>query len=305
MGAPSASPLPLASNNLRGILWMLAYSMCMAGMHTSIRHVAQEVHPFEVAFFRLLFGLLAVLPFFVRSGLAPLRTKRLGMLTLRGLLNVCAMLSFFTALSLAPLAEVTALSFAAPIFATVLAVAVFGERIGPRRLVAIGIGFAGTMVVLRPGLAQVSLGDGLALFSAFVWGTCMVIIKDLSRTESSATIAAYMSLVMAPLALIPAAFVWTWPSLEQLAWLGLIGILGGCGQLAMSEALRQADTHVVVPVDYAKLIWVSILGYLAFGEVPDEFVWLGGTMIFAATAYIAWRERAVARAVAVATEETP
>lgn len=305
MGAPSVSPLPLASNNLRGIIWMLTFSLCMAGMHASIRHVSQEVHPFEVAFFRLLFGLLAVAPFFVRSGWAPLRTRRIGMLTLRGVLNVGAMLSFFTALSLTPLAEVTALSFAAPIFATLLAVLVFRERLGARRAAAIAFGFLGTLVVLRPGFSDIGLGGLLALSSAFIWGVCMIIIKALSKTESSATITAYMSLVMAPLALIPASFFWTWPSLEQFFWLGLIGLLGGCGQLAMAEALRLADTHVVVPCDYTKLIWVSILGYMVFGEVPDEFVWVGGTMIFVATAYIAWRERALARRTVATKEEAP
>ncbi|HEY4636314.1 MAG TPA: DMT family transporter, partial [Rhodospirillales bacterium] len=142
---PSGQTAPAFSGNLRGILWMLVFTLCMGTMHACIRQVSSGgMHPFEIAFFRNLFGLLVVVPWFVRLGLQPLRTSRLGMLTLRGAINVISMLAFFTALSIAPLAEVTALSFSAPIFATLLAMVVFGERAGIRRWTAIVVGFLGT-----------------------------------------------------------------------------------------------------------------------------------------------------------------
>ncbi len=287
----AAAAALLSRNNLLGIAWMLASTVCLALMHTTISYVSDTVHPLIVVFFRLLFALVVVIPFFVREGLAPLKTNRLGMLVLRGVLNICAMIAFFTALSLSPIADVTALSFTAPLFATLLAVAVLKERLGWRRVLALVAGFAGTLIVLRPGFTEISVGYGLVLVSAVFWGACVIIIKDLGRTESAVTITTYMSLVMAPLALIPALFVWTTPSLQDFVWLGALGLLGGIGQLCVSQSLKHAQTHVVMPFDFLRLLWVSFTGLILFGEVPDVFVWLGGALIFGSTAYITIRER--------------
>ncbi|NQV85443.1 MAG: DMT family transporter [Rhodospirillales bacterium] len=297
---PDQPALPPGSNNLKGMMWMLLSGMLMSGMHASIRYVSADLHPFEIALFRLLFGLLALAPWFIKLGWAPLKTNRPGLLILRGVLNIACMLAFFYALSITPLAEVTALVFTAPIFATILAVVFFGERAGLRRWAAIGVGFLGAMVVLRPGFQDIGLGQMLALFAAIVWGVCMVLIKTLGRTETSLTITVYMSLVMAPLALLPALWVWQWPTGEQYVWLAAIGLLGGLGQLAMTEALKVGETHVVMPIDFTRLIWISVIAYLAFAEEPGLYTWIGGAIIFAATAFITWRERAVAKATVVA-----
>jgi len=280
-------------NNLKGVMWMLVCGISMSAMHSSIRHVSADLHPFEIAFFRLLFGLLPLAPWFIKLGWAPLRTKRLGLMTFRGVLNLVCMLAFFMALAITPLAQVTALGFSAPIFATVLAVFVFGEKVGVQRWSAIAFGFLGALVVIRPGFETVSLGAALALSAAIIWGICLVIIKTLGRTESSLTITVYMSLIMAPLSLIPALWFWQTPTAEQFMWLIAIGITGGTGQMAMAEALRVGETHVVMPIDFSRLIWVSVIAFLAFAEVPGLFTWIGGAMIFAATAFIAWRERAL------------
>lgn len=278
------------AGNLRGILWMLLSTVCLASMHTIISYVSDTVHPFVVVFFRLTFALIVVLPFFVKHGLQPLRTARLGMLILRGAVNFIAMVCFFTALSLAPIADITALSFTAPLFATLLAVILLGERLGWRRIVAIMLGFTGTVIVLRPGFEEIHTGYLLVLLSSTFWGACVIIIKSLSRTESAVTITTYMSLVMAPLALIPALFVWTTPSPMDFFWLVLLGLCGGCGQFCVSQALKNAETHVAMPFDYVRLIWVSITGFVFFDQIPDIFVWLGGTLIFGSTAYITVRE---------------
>ena len=291
---------PSGQSNVLGLMWMLVSGILMSGMHASIRHVSAELHPFEIAFFRLLFGLLPLLPWFFKLGWAPLRTSRLGLLTLRGAINVVCMLAFFYALSITPLVEVTALVFTAPIFATIGAMVVFGERVGLRRWAAIGVGFFGVMVVLRPGFQEIGQGQMLALFAAVGWSGCMVIIKSLGRTETSLTITVYMSLVMAPLSLIPALWVWQWPGQEQLLWLVAIGVLGGAGQLAMAEALKVGETHVIMPMDFTRLIWISVIAYVAFAEVPGLYTWIGGAIIFSATAFIAWRERLAAVAGAAA-----
>jgi drug/metabolite transporter (DMT)-like permease len=273
-------------------MWMLLCGLSMSAMHASIRHVSAGLHPFEIAFFRLVFGLLPLLPWFIKLGWSPLKTKRPGMIVFRGVLNLVCMLAFFVALAITPLAEVTVLVFTAPIFATMLAVFVFGEKVGLLRWGAIGFGFLGALVVLRPGFEALSLGSALALFAAIVWGVCLIIIKSLGKTDSSLTITVYMSLVMAPLSLLPAVLVWQWPTAEQFLWLAAIGIFGGIGQMAMAEALRIGDTHVVMPIDFVRLIWISAIAYVAFAEVPGFYTWLGGAMIFAATGFITWRERA-------------
>jgi drug/metabolite transporter (DMT)-like permease len=163
------------------------------------------------------------------------------------------MLSFFYALSITPLSEVTALGFTAPIFTTLLAALVLGEIVGARRWAAVIVGFVGALIILRPGFVEVGPGQMLVVFSSLVWACALLVIKTLSRTDSSATIIAYMALLMIPLTLAPAAFVWRWPDGAQLFWLVLVGLLGGGGQLCMTEALRRADTAAVMPIDFCKL----------------------------------------------------
>jgi drug/metabolite transporter (DMT)-like permease len=283
-----------SAGNLRGLMWMLLSGILISGMHGSIRYVSTSIHPFEIAFFRLLFGLLPLLPWLARLGWAPLKTNRFGLLALRGALNVFCMLAFFYSLSIAPLVEVTTLAFSAPIFATIAAMIIYKEKIGLRRWVAIAIGFLGVLVVLRPGFQEISEGQILALSAAVGWSACMVMIKSLGRTETSLTITLYMSLVMAPLALIPALWFWEWPTEDQLIWLMAIGVLGGAGQMAMAEALKVGDTHVVMPVEFTRLIWISVIAYVVFAELPGLYTWIGGGIIFLATAFIAWRERVAA-----------
>ena len=291
---PTAGPLAAEGsgrgNALRGITLMLASTLFFAGMHAVIRHVSAELHPFVIAFFRNFFGLIVLLPWFIRHGLEPLRTSRFPLHLARATINAVAMLAFFMALSLAPLTQVTALAFSAPIFATLLAVLFLAESVGPRRWLAILTGFAGALIVLRPGIEAIGTGPALALGASVVWACVLLIIKMLGRTETSVTIAAYMSLLMTPITFVPAIFVWQMPDATQLAWLLGIGIMGGMGQLLMVSALKSADTGIVMPFDFCKLIWVTIIAYFAFHETPDVFTWVGGVVIFASAAYIAYRE---------------
>ena len=277
-------------DRLRGITLMLIATLSFSGMHATIKHVSTDMHPFEIAFFRNFFGLVALFPFFIRHGLAPLRTSRIGLHMGRVGLNIGSMIAFFYAISITPLAEVIALSFAAPIFATLLAIFFFRETVGLTRWTAIFLGFAGTLVILRPGYEAITLGPVLALMAAMTWGSAVIIIKSLSKYDSSVTITAYMVLFMTPLSLIPALFVWEWPTLEQLAWLALVGSFGTAGHLTMNVAIKVAPTNVVMPIDFVRLIWVAIIGYFIFAEVPDIFVWIGGAMIFASGIWIAHAE---------------
>jgi len=276
--------------NSRAVFLMVIGTVFFSSMHALIRYMSADLHAFELAFFRNLFGVLVVLPWLLRSGLAPLKTKRLGLHSVRGLVNGAGMLMFFYAVSITPLADVIALSFTAPIFATVLAIVFLGEVVGIRRWTAIFVAFLGTMVILRPGLIEISQGQFLAMASAALWACALIMIKILSRTDSSITIIAYMIIFQAPVSGLAAATVWIAPSLEQICILAVMGTLGTVGQWLLIEALKEGDTNVVMPFDFLKMIWAVLLGFLFFNELPDLFTWLGSAIIFSSAIFIAWRE---------------
>lgn len=290
MSAPSGQPFETLSP-LRGVLWMLAGTVFFSSMHGLIRHVSAGMHPFEVVFFRNLFGLIVVAPWFMRYGFSVLKTGNLKLHILRAGLNIISMLAFFYALSLAPLADVTALTFAAPLFAPILATIFFGERAGPLRWAAILFGFAGAMVVLRPGFTDVNAGLVLAAFAALVWAFALMVIKQLGRTDSTVTITSYMIVCLVPLSAVPAVFVWQWPTGEQFLWLMAIGVSGTIGHLLLNQAVKEAQANTVMPFDFARLIWAVLIGYFAFAELPDAFTWVGGLMICGSGIYIAYSER--------------
>lgn len=288
------------SGNLRGIAWMALSTVAFVAMHAAVRHVSKELHPLEIAFFRQFFGIVALAPIFIRYGLAPLRTKRLPLHTARAAVNVIAMFAFYYGLSTTPLAQVSALAFSSPIFATILAILFLGEKVRLRRWMAIMVGFAGVFVAFLPDIratGTVGLGSLSVLLSSATWAVALIMIKMLGRTDSSITITAMMVLLMTPMSFFPALAVWEWPTMEALGWLLLIGVAGTLGQLMVTQALKEGDTNVVMPIDFLKLIWASALGFLWFGEIPGLSTWAGGAMIFASTTYIAWREHQLRKAV--------
>ncbi len=300
-----SSDTELRRANLIGMGWMFLAGLAFAGMHAAIRHVGQDIHPFEIAFFRNLFGFLILTPLFLRYGWEPLRAKRPWLLSLRAVVNLAAMMAFFTALTLAPLADVTALSFTAPIFATALAIPVLGEKVGWRRATAIIFGFLGALIIVRPGFATVDLGHGLVIGSSLLWACAMMVIKTVSKSDSSLTITLYMGLMMTPLSLPFAWAVWTWPQGDAWLWLLAIGAMGGVAQWGLTESLRRGETAVVMPVDFVKLIWAAILGYFIFGQVPGFYTLLGGAVIFASATYIAIRESRLKKPVVPVSRSTP
>ncbi|HVR30497.1 MAG TPA: DMT family transporter [Thermoanaerobaculia bacterium] len=284
-----------APGTLRGMLLIAAASFGFSVMHVLIRLLSSDLHPFEVAFFRNLFGVVVLLPVLARSGLGVLRTGRLPLHALRSALGLAAMLLFFTALSRTGLPKVTAMSFTAPLFATVGAVLVLREKIHLRRVAALLIGFLGTLIVMRPD-AGIDSGVVMVLASSALWAIALLTIKALSHTESSFAVTLYTGLFMAPLSLVPASFVWSWPSGREYLWLALMGTIGTLSQLVMTQAFREADATAVLPVDFTRLLWASAFGVLVFGEAPELATLAGGTLIFVSTTYITYREAQVARA---------
>ena len=290
--AALASLAGRVSGTQRGMALILFAALTSTIMSACIRQISTEMHPFEVAFFRCLFGILFFLPALIRRGLEPLRTARPVLHAMRGLLNGVGMILSFLALSLTALAKVTALSFAAPLFTTLIAVVALGEALKARRTTALVVGFVGTWVILRPGIGEVDLGSVLALGAAATWGVGMILIKVQSRTETSLTITLYSTCYSAVITLLAALPEWQAPTVEQLAWLAVIGALGSLGNWNVAQAFKEAEVTAVLPLDFTKLIWAALLGYLLFDEVPEAWTWIGGGMIFAAATYIAIRERA-------------
>lgn len=284
------------SGVMRGVLLMCLSTVAFALMHALIRYVSAEIPPFEVAFFRNLFGLVFLAPLIIGGGLAQMRTKRLGLHAMRGVINVIAMLLFFTALSITPVAKVTALSFTAPIFMGVLSVVFLGERFRIRRWMAIFAGFVGMLIVLRPGFALVDAGALMVLASSALWAVALVMIKILGRTETSVAIVAWMGIFLCLFSIGPAISVWVWPSLSALGWLACIGLSGSIAQVALSQSLKETEPTAVMPFDFLKLIWATLLGLWWFGEIPDIYTWVGAAVIFGAGFYIAYRERRLAAA---------
>ncbi len=283
-------------NHLRGIVLVLAASVCFATMHAMIRQVADQLHPFEITFFRNVLGLIIFLPALYLHGLAPLKTKAWRLLSVRAVLNASAMLSFFYALTISPLAQVTAVWFSAPIFAAILSMIFLGEAFHLRRWMALAAGFFGIFLIIRPGFAEVEFGIMLAFASAMLFGCTMTVVRALGRTESSLTITAYMNIMLAILTLGPALYVWQWPNTALWPHLVAIGITGTCAQYAMAQALKETETNIIAPVTFFQLIWAAAFGYIFFGQVPGRFIWIGAIVIVAATSYMAYRETKLGRA---------
>ena len=279
----------------RGLLLVVVSTIAFAVMQALIRYTTRTEHPFEVVFFRNLFGLIALAPFFLRAGRGVFRTKRLHHHALRNFMHLGSMMMFFYGVSLTPLATVSALSFTSPLFAALLAILLLRERIRVRRIVALVIGFVGTLIIIRPGVIELQPGSLMVLGSSFIWGVVMINIKSLGSSESSLTSTAYMAVIMTPLSIIPALFHWTGPTLGVLGCLAAMGVLGTIAHIALAQAFREAEATAVLPADFLRMLWAALLGFLFFGEVPEELVWVGGAMIFGATIYIAYRESRLER----------
>ena len=272
-----------------GILMLMATGV-LAGMHTIIRYLSAEMHPFQIAFFRSLFGLFFLCPLLMSQGLATLKTKQLKLNLVRGITSVSAMLAWFYGISVIELAKATTLSFTNAIFGSLAAVLFLGEKMHARRWVAVLLGFAGVLVVLRPGLIEVNIGSMVILFSAVMWGISMVMMKQLTRTDSTVGIIMWFTISTTVLTFPFAVVNWTWPSLEDVFWLTVMGLLGSLGHLAAVSGFKLSDATAVLPMDFTRLVWVSLFGFLFFGEIPEIWTWLGAAIIISSTALIIVRE---------------
>ena len=274
---------------------MLVAMIFFTSMSVFIRLAAESVHSLEVVFFRNFLALLILMPWLLHRGPGVLRTRRLGLYSSRAILNVLAMAAGFTALTLIPLAEATALGFTTPLFATIGAVLLLGEVIRIRRISALVIGFIGVLIVLRPGFETIGTGSLLALISALLLAITTLVVKRLTATENPESIVAWMALMQSPLSLLPALWVWQWPGPLTWLWLFCLAGAGTIGHLCWTRAYAIAEVSALQPFEFLKLPLIGWFAYLAFAELPSVWTWIGGVVIFSATAYISIREAQLAK----------
>ena len=283
------------SNPVQAAIFMLMAMSLFVSMGVFIRLAAQGVHILEVVFFRNFFALILLSPLIVRSGIGLLKTDNMGLYWLRSILNIAGMAAGFTALTLIPLTEATALGFTAPLFTTLGAVLVLGEVVRMRRMLAIAVGFCGVLIVVGQNLGGISFGAGLALTNAVLLAATALIVKRLTGTDRVEAIIIWMVLLSTPMALVPALFVWTWPDAMTLLWLVCLAAAGSLGHYCWTSACSLAEMTQIQPLEFVKLPLTAAAGYFMFAEVPSAAVWVGGIVIFVSTAYITRREAQLAR----------
>jgi len=281
----------------RAALLMLASTAFFGLMAVVIRLASATLPTFEIAFFRNLFGLLALLPILLHGG-ATLRTQQLPRYLLRSVIGIGSMLAGFWAIGHLPLSQAISLSYSTPLFVTIAAVVWLGEQVRWRRWAAVIIGFIGVLIIVRPGSSSFTAGSLVAVAAALLSAVVAIQIKQLSRVDPADTIVFYTYLFWVPLSLIPALFVWQWPHGITWLWLACIGLAGTGGQLLWTRALRLGDVSALTPISFMQLPIVAVAGYLLFDESISRWTLLGAAIIFAANAYIAHREVTLSRSAA-------
>jgi drug/metabolite transporter (DMT)-like permease len=277
--------------NLRGALWLTLGCLGIATMAALVKTLGARLDSFQLAFFRAGFGLLAVLPFALRAGVAVLRTRQLKLHLLRGVAGSVAMMCGFYALTRLSLADATAITFTTPLFLTVLAALVLHETVRWRRWSATALGFLGVLIMLRPGEGVLEPAALAALLGAACIASVRLVIKRLTLSDGPLAIIVWFGLISTTVSAVPAALVWRTPTLLELALLVLLGCLASLSQVCMIRAYGIGEASALAPFEYFRLPFAMLYGFLLFAELPDRYTLLGAAIIVASTLYIARREQ--------------
>lgn len=279
------------SNNARAILWMVVSVLCFSAMSLFVKQASNAgLAPFQIVFFRVFFGFLAILPFALIAGPSVLKTRRHVRHMLRSAVGISAMTLLFIAFSQLNMTETVALNFTVPFFVTLGAVLFLGETIRLRRIAATVVGFLGVLVVAQPWSQALVWAQVLPLLAAVLMATAFLVVKDLTKTESTIRMVTFQGFWMSVYTIIPAILVWQNP--EPQVWLMLIGagVIATAGQWALTLAARQGEASAVMPFDYLRLPFVALLELTILGVVPELASLVGGGIIAAAAIYMARRE---------------
>ncbi len=276
--------------NARGALFMLISAIAFSAMGGLIKTAGEELHTFQVVFFRCLFGLMVLLPFVAREGVHIYSTRRPVLHAVRVLFGITAMFCLFHAITHMDLAAAVTITYARPLFLIILAVLFLGEVVRWRRGLATAIGFLGVMVVMRPDPGSLDLNALAALASAALIAAALTMVKLLSATERPLTILMWFASGAVVASAVPAALVWQWPSPLTWVLLVLIGGFASLGQFLAVHAYREGEASVVTPFDYSQILWATAIGFTFFDEIPDIWTGIGAGIIVASALYILHRE---------------
>lgn len=301
--SPAILRAPTWRDNFIGLLLVLLGGLFITTLTWIVRAVADDIHPLQAGFMRYAFGTLLLLPMIMKFQRSDLEPKLMAGHFLRGAVHAVSVLLWFYAVTKMALADLTALSFTAPVFVTIGAFLFLGETFSYRRLSGIVFAFVGAVVIVRPGIEAISLGAIAILVSAPFQAASTLIAKHLVRRTSIYAMVFYLSLFVTLVSLIPTLFVWTMPSLQTCALTFGAGLMATLAHFCWSKSFQIADLSFTQPGFYFTLIWAAAIGYFSYDELPDVWSGLGAGIIIAATAYIAARERRAAQ-VKVLGEET-
>jgi drug/metabolite transporter (DMT)-like permease len=295
--AETAPPTPPPIDNLRGARWMVLSSFCFALSYATSKYLSASLPTLEIAFFRCLFGLTVIVPFFVRQGFGVYRTRHPGAHLIRiGCASASLILSY-DGLGHLPLATAISLMFTRPLFMIVIALVFLGEVVRWRRGLATAIGFCGVLVVLGPhGMDSLVAASASLAGAAFTAGA-LAVVRRQAAVDSPATIMVWFATGSALATAIPAMLVWQIPgSLATWALLAFMGIIGTVGQFLMIQAFIHGEATVMNPIDYSQILFSVLIGYVVFNEMPGASLWLGAGIIVASTLYILLRESRLKKA---------
>ena len=249
------------------------------------RELSDTMNIFQILLLRSLVGLPILLIVLSTKGFKFPRTQRLKIHLFRNLLHYGAQAGWFLGVTLLPLATVFAIEFTTPIWVAIMAVYFLGERMNRGRLVAILFGFAGILVILRPGVEVFDVASLAVFWAAIGYAASYVITKDLSRTETPLTIIFYMAVVQGIIGLVPGLMVWIVPGMEDIIWIVFIGIAGLTSHFCLVKAFSHADATVVIPIDFLRLPLAAVIGFFMYQEAFEVTVLAGAVVIFAGNYY--------------------
>ena len=261
-----------------------------AAMSVLIKLAQQDTNVFTAAFLRFFFGVMVLSPIFIKTKLNVFKTSHLKVHFLRVLINYPSMLLFFYGINFVTIEKANSLTFIVPFIATILAVIFLKEKIYVYRIFALVLGFIGMLIIIRPGMIEVSYGVYMILISSFLWAVMIIITKILSKDESAITILSYQYLLMFVISFVFALFNWQTPTQETVFYLFLAGLSGTIFHLTLYQAYKLVDVSLVQPYSFLVLVFASILGYFVFDEVPDIYTWIGTSIIFVGIIIISLRE---------------
>lgn len=278
-------------NNNQFAIFLIIISIIFGTlMGTFIKLAQEELNVFTTGFLRFFFGFLIITPYILKTKFEVFSTKNLKIHILRSALNLPAMLLGFAALAMLPLEKMTAIHFIVPIIVTILAVIFLKEKIYLYRSIALVMGFLGMLIILRPGIIDISIGIYLALISSLIWSVVIILTKKVSKDDSAITILShqyvYMSLFSFPLVI----YFWDQPSLKTIIFILCAAMSGTILHIALNHAYKLVDVTMTQPYSFLGLVVSSIIGYFVFSDKPDFYTWLGASVIFCGVLLISYRE---------------